>query len=164
MRHPGFGVKIVEPPVRARRVVKARARAHHVPVFGGSKVEDVVPPVWASARAVVVSAAARLHPQAQQIILGVHGFNDYSHAFEPLARTLWLAQVALSAKKVAARNEASIGGASRERKDRAEAKIFSWRCVSTPGYFSLHLYESQTPDQTPGRHQRRPRGQERSGF
>lgn len=35
-----------------------------------------------------LSGRAWLHPQAQQIILGVHGFNDYSHAFEPLARTL----------------------------------------------------------------------------
>ena len=35
-----------------------------------------------------LSGRAWLHPQAQHIILGVHGFNDYSHAFEPLARTL----------------------------------------------------------------------------
>ena len=56
----------------------------------------------------------------------------------PSERTLWLAQVALSAKKKAARNEASIAGFANEKAGRGATRRFFVAQRHTAAQFSPH--------------------------
>src|SRR5688572_12647948 len=98
----------------------------------------------------------------------------------PTARTLWLAHVTLSAKKNAARNEASMGavglatqthpgrkhdGIHDSEQSSIAPSAFSILCFFAPADFTtVTPHESKTPSPTPRGHQRRTRRQKRPGL